>query len=281
MSNLSNDIQTNALKHLCLLVFAFLAVRRLRRSLQVSNATLNAKRTTANSLICNSNAFFLSVIWKYYFGEIMLNPVLKAIKNRRNDVSFKSTIIPDEKLDAILEAGRWAPSWTNMQPWRFIVVKDKMIKEKMSDAVSTFFKMGLREAPLCISVCVNPELDPFHFVEDGTAATQNMALAAESLGLSTSWIGVFSLHDDRNSTERKVKKILKIPKKWRLISILPVGLPRLRQHKKRKELSDIVDFGEFRIEEKNAKTVDTERSPRKDKQTAVPESARSPGAPLV
>lgn len=56
MSNLSNDIQTNALEHLCLLVFA-LAVRRLERSLQVSNATLKAKRTTANSLICTFKRF--------------------------------------------------------------------------------------------------------------------------------------------------------------------------------------------------------------------------------
>ena len=172
----------------------------------------------------------------------MLNPVLKVIRDRRSTVNFKSTPVTDEKVDAILEAGRWAPSWTNTQPWRFIVVRDEKIKEKMSNAVSTFFRISVKEAPLCVAVCVNPEVDPFHFVEDGTTATQNMALAAQSLGLSTSWIGVFSFRDEKNSTERKVKEILKIPKKWRLISILPVGIPKSEQLKNRKDLSELFDL---------------------------------------
>ena len=211
----------------------------------------------------------------------MLNPVLKTIRDRRNDVSFKSTPISDQNLDAILEAGRWAPSWTNTQPWRFIVVKDEMIKEKMSDAVSTFFRIGIREAPLCIAVCVSQELDPFHFVEDGTTATQNMALAAQSLGLSTSWIGVYSMRNEKNSSERKVKEILKIPKEWRLVSILPVGLPRSKHSGKRKELSEMVNFNEFEVKEERTETFDTEKPSEKDKQTLVPESARSLGPPLV
>ena len=211
----------------------------------------------------------------------MSNPILKTIRDRRNDVSFKPTPISDENLNAILEAGRWAPSWTNTQPWRFIVVKDAPIKEKMSDAVSTFFRIGIKEAPLCIAVCVNQESDPFHFVEDGTTATQNMALAAESLGLSTSWIGVYSMRNEKNSTERKVKEILKIPKEWRLISILPVGLPKSSHSGKRKELSEIVNFNAFEVKEEKTKTFDTEKPLKEDRQTLVPESARGLGPPLV
>jgi len=211
----------------------------------------------------------------------MLNPVLKTIRDRRSTVNFKSTSIADEKLNAILEAGRWAPSWTNTQPWRFIVVKDKKIKEKMSEAVTTIFKMSIREAPLCIAICVNPEVDPFHFVEDGTTATQNMALTAQSLGLSTSWIGVFSMRDEKNSTERKVKEILKIPKKWRLIAILPVGIPKSREHKKRKDLSEVLDFNMFEVREEKAKIVKNEKPSEVARKTYPPSSARELEPALV
>jgi len=175
----------------------------------------------------------------------MTNPVLEAIRDRRSNVRFNSTPIENEKLNAVLEAGRWAPSWTNVQPWRFIVIKDQAKKERMSGAVSTFFSLAVKDAPIVIAVCVNPEKDPFHFIEDGTTATQNMALAAQSLELSTSWIGVFSLRDEKHSTERKLKEILDIPKIWRLISLLPIGISAFKETKTRKELSDIVEFDCF------------------------------------
>lgn len=175
----------------------------------------------------------------------MTNPVLEAIRDRRSNVRFNSTPIENEKINAVLEAGRWAPSWTNVQPWRFIVIKDQAKKERMSSAVSTFFSLSVKDAPIVIAVCVNPEKDPFHFIEDGTTATQNMALAAQSLELNTSWIGVFSLRDEKHSAERKLKEILDIPKEWRLISLLPIGVSAFKETKTRKELSDIVEFDCF------------------------------------
>ena len=209
------------------------------------------------------------------FGEIMINPVLKTIKDRRSSVRFKSTSIDDEKVNAVLDAGRWAPSWTNAQPWRFIVIKDKGIKEKMSKVVSTVFNLSIKDAPIVIAVCVNPEVDPYHFVEDGTTATQNMALAAQSIELSTSWIGVFSLLNEKNSTERKLKEILRIPEKWRLISILPLGFPKFRQSKKRKELSELVDLNLFMVrEEDKSKLEAKEKLPDEIKKIHEPVSAR-------
>ena len=104
----------------------------------------------------------------------MINPVLETIRDRRSSVGFESTQIDEEKVNAILEAGRWAPSWTNTQPWRFIVVRDEGKKEKLSSAVSTVFSLAIKDAPVVIAVCVNPKKDPFHFAEDGTTATQNL-----------------------------------------------------------------------------------------------------------
>jgi len=92
------------------------------------------------------------------------------------------------------------------------------------------------KAPICVVVCVNSEEDPYHFVEDGAVATQNMALTAQSLGLGTSWIGVFDRDDGKSSSENRIKRLLRIPKGWRPISILPVGVPKYSRVKDRKSL---------------------------------------------
>jgi nitroreductase len=189
----------------------------------------------------------------------MTNPVLEAIRERRNNLRFSSTKISEEKLNLVLEAGRWAPSWANSQPWRFIVVKDKDTMEKMSNSVSTFFNLAIKDAPVCIAVCVNSKKDAFHYIEDGTIATQNMALAAYSLGLGTSWVGVFSLFDEKNSSERKIKKLLEIPKDWRLISILPLGIPKFKETSHRKKLSDLVDLNVFEPRVEDEKPPETKQ----------------------
>jgi nitroreductase len=171
----------------------------------------------------------------------MTNEVLETIKNRRSVVRFESTGIEDDKIEAILEAGRWAPSWINKQPWNFIVIKDQNTRNQLSEIVPTTFVQGLKEAPLCIAVTVNASEDPYHFVEDGAAAAQNMVLAAQSLGLNSSWIGVYDLKNQKNSAEVNIKKILEIPKDARVIAILPIGHVKGEVSKKdRKSLRQIV-----------------------------------------
>ena len=190
----------------------------------------------------------------------MKNIILKTIKERRNFFRFESTPVSNKKIDLILEAGRWAPSWTNSQPWRFIVVKEKEIKERIGDAVATIFNLAIKDAPICVVTCVNTKKDSFHFIEDGAIATQNMALAAQSLDLGTSWIGVFSLENEKNSSERKVKEILKVPKDWRIISILPIGVPKFIEERKRKELTELVDVNVFQIREKSKPVSEEKRT---------------------
>ena len=172
---------------------------------------------------------------------VLNNPVLEAIRNRRSVRRFESTPVEEDKITAILEAGRWAPSWVNSQPWRFTVITDPAIKEKFSEVAPTIYKLGVKEAPVIIVVSVDPEKDPHHFIEDGATATQNMALAAHSLGLGSCWIGIFDLKKRRTSPEEKIKKILEIPKNLRVISILPIGVTKIARDSVRKELSTIVD----------------------------------------
>jgi len=173
-------------------------------------------------------------------SEKVDNPILKALKDRRSIYRFEKTPIDEKKIDSILEAGRWAPSWLNKQPWRFVVITDQGVKERVSEYVPTIHSLGTKEAPVCFAVCVDPEEDPYHFIEDGAVATQNMALAAHSLGLGSCWIGVFDLENEKGSSEEKVKEILQVPKTYRVISLLPVGIPKYIPEKTRKELAQLV-----------------------------------------
>ena len=168
------------------------------------------------------------------------NTVLKAIRDRRTVIRFETTPVGEDMIQAILEAGRWAPSWINSQPWRFKVVTDSGVKKRLSENVPTVFNLGITEAPVCIAVCVDPGADPSHFVEDGAAATQNMALAAHSLGLGSSWIGVHNPRVEKGSAEEKIREILKLPKTHRVVSLLPIGVPKYFPEKDRKELSELI-----------------------------------------
>ncbi len=173
--------------------------------------------------------------------------VLKAIQERRSVFRFKPDEVDQQKIDAIVEAARWAPSYVNSQPWNIIVVKDEETRHKLRQLASVITGIGIEEAPVTFVVTVNIKKDPHHYAEDGSAATQNMALAAHSLGLASFWIGVFDLSGERASSEEKVKALLGIPKEHRVISLLPVGyaFPNIEYPRERKPSSEFVHLNKF------------------------------------
>jgi len=178
----------------------------------------------------------------------MGNEVLDAIMQRRSIYQFKPEPVPEEKITAILEAGRWAPSYANSQPWEFITVSDSKLKQEIVEIARETLvgHAGIEGANVIIATCVDPEKDPYHFIEDGAAATQNMALAAHSLGLATYWIGILSSTKDRKSVEYKVKQALNVPEETRVISLLPIGVPAYSGEKQRKPLEEICSVNKHR-----------------------------------
>jgi nitroreductase len=175
------------------------------------------------------------------------NEILKAIRERRSVFRFKPDPVQDEKIQAILDAGRWAPSWANSQPWEFIVVKDEIRRRKISDVAGrvTTAHRGIEGAPAIIVTCVDRRKDPYHFIEDGAVATQNMALAAHSLGLASYWVGIYTPNNFKGSAEREVEEILNIPNEYRAIAFLPIGIPLYNARKGRKELREITHYDQF------------------------------------
>ncbi|MFB6214361.1 MAG: nitroreductase family protein [Candidatus Bipolaricaulia bacterium] len=170
------------------------------------------------------------------------NEVLKTIKERRSIFKYKEEDVSKEQIETILEAGRWAPSFANLQPWNFVVVRDKEKKKELYEIARriTLFRKGIEEAPVVIAVAVDQEADPNHFVEAGAVASQNMALAAHSLGLSSYWIGVFDIDSEKSSAEKDVLKALDLGEDARVISLLPVGKADQTRTSERKDLEEIV-----------------------------------------
>lgn len=172
------------------------------------------------------------------------NAVLKAIRERRSIPMFRPELVDDEEIQAVLEAGRWAPSFRNSQPWEFIVVKDQTRREKITNLAArvALTHKGIQGAPAIIVTCVDPRKDSSHFIEDGAAATQNMALAAHSLGLASYWVGIFDPRDEKGSLEREVKEVLNIPKEHRVIALLPIGIAAHDVQSERKSLTEITYY---------------------------------------
>jgi nitroreductase len=153
--------------------------------------------------------------------------VFEAIKGRRSIREFKPDPVKDEDLQRILDAGRFAPSAGNCQPFEFVVVKDPSVKRKLVRAAlgQTF----IAEAPVVIVVCANiPRTSTYYgrrgedvyCIQDTAAATQNMLLAAYALGYGTCWVGAFD--------EVAVSEVIKAPRGVRPLAIIPIGKPAER-----------------------------------------------------
>lgn len=133
-----------------------------------------------------------------------MNPVIEAIRARRSIRSYKPDQVKEAELAAILEAGCFAPSAMNGQPWHFTAVQDKALLGRLSAQVKAVLaamdnpriKERLQDpawhafynAPTV--VIVSGRQDALFHVTDCAAATQNLLLAAHSLGIGSCWIGI-------------------------------------------------------------------------------------------
>jgi len=163
---------------------------------------------------------------------------LELIKTRRSIRRYKKAAVPEDLVEKILEAGRWAPSASNSQPWEFIILRAGKIKEEVAKA--TTYGKFLADAPLGIAVVIDPKAST-HPVEDGAITTQNMLLAAHALGLGACWIGSLGA-----AYEGKVKEILRIPKEKRVLSIISIGFPAESPKSTRKEIEEITFTDSYR-----------------------------------
>ncbi|MCK4595425.1 nitroreductase family protein [candidate division WOR-3 bacterium] len=167
--------------------------------------------------------------------------VRDSIKNRFSVRSYLNKPVEDEKLALVLDAARLAPSARNKQSWKFIVIKDKIIRQKLIDAAAG--QQFVAEAPVVIAAV---STEPSYVMRCGVPAyavdlaiaVDHMTLQAVELGLGTCWIGAFY--------QDKVKEILQIPDEYKVVALLPLGYPaRSPAEKLRKSKNEVVIYEKF------------------------------------
>lgn len=153
-------------------------------------------------------------------GELLKEAAFKVIFGRRSIRKYLKKI-PDRALILkILEAGIWAPSGMNNQPWRFVLIWSQDIKDKLAEL--TKYKELVKKAPMLIGVFLDKKT-MYHQIKDHQSAgacIQNILLSAYALGLGTCWLGEILKNED------KVKEVLGLSKEdYEMCALISVGYP--------------------------------------------------------
>ncbi len=187
----------------------------------------------------------------------MINTFLELVELRRSTRRYQNKPVEREKILQCIEAARLAPSAENVQPWRFIVLDDLNIIKDFSEYAFSGIYAPMRfaaKAPVIIVILgkldmlanrIGKQIQGVHFyLLDIGIAGEHLVLQAQELELGTCWIGWFNI--------RGVRKFLKIPRSYKIVSLISMGYPESYQPKpkKRYQLEEIAWFNSF----KNKKT---------------------------
>jgi nitroreductase len=161
--------------------------------------------------------------------------LLEFIKSRRSTRRFTSEDVSDDMLNTIMEAGRWAPSGNNNQPWRFCVVRDAELRGKI--AQYTKFGAVIKNAPVLICTMIHtPSM--YNDTKDHQAVgacLENMLLMIHGLGLGAVWLGEIL----KNAKE--VRETIGLPEELELMAVVALGHPDGGTSKPtRKEMDELV-----------------------------------------
>jgi nitroreductase len=150
--------------------------------------------------------------------------VMENIMSRRSIRKYKKHDVSDDDLFKLIDAARHAPSASNKQSWEFIIVRDPKMKKLLAEAAKG--SEWIAEVPVILVACVNNQIagavygergKRLYGIQDVAAATENLMLAANAMGLGTCWVGAFS--------EAKVTGPLRLPEFVRPCALVPVGWP--------------------------------------------------------
>ena len=153
-----------------------------------------------------------------------MKTVLEAIHNRTSIRKYTDRTLEKEELETLIKAGMAAPTAGNKQPWAFVVVTEKETLKSLADALP--YAAFTKNAPAAIVVCGDPqkgfqgEEEPL-WIQDCSAATENILIAAEAMGLGATWTAVHPLAD----REETVREILGLPAHIIPFNVVPVGEP--------------------------------------------------------
>jgi nitroreductase len=152
--------------------------------------------------------------------------ILDIIKSRRSVRCFTDRKIPEDAVDILVDALRWAPSAGNLQSRKFYFVFNEDVRKRLGQAELKQDLAGfVAHAPLVVVACADLSTasrygergKSLYSIQDTAASIQNLLLTAHSLGFGTCWVGAFK--------EERIRSILNLPEHMRPVAIIPVGYP--------------------------------------------------------
>lgn len=184
---------------------------------------------------------------------------IELVQKRYSCRKFREKPVEREKVLKCIESARLAPSACNSQPWKFVVIDEPELKNKIARAATSgiygIINKFLPTAPCIILVLAEREkfiaqagayvMKTDYYLIDIGIACEHLVLQATELGLSTCYIGYFN--------EKEIRKILNIPKKYKIVLLIAIGYAdekeeekKLKNPKNRKKIEEILFFNEFR-----------------------------------
>ena len=146
---------------------------------------------------------------------------LDAILSRRSIRTYTAEPVSDQHIENLLRAGMAAPSAGNQQVWEFVIVDER----RLLDAIPTVhpYAQMCAQAPLCIIVCADPSREKYagFWVQDCSAATQNILVAAHALGLGAVWLGIAAGGD----RAQQLADLLQLPDGIEPLAMIALGHP--------------------------------------------------------
>jgi nitroreductase len=209
---------------------------------------IQGRRNILKTFFIGLSVFFLDLRVKAdsQIREVNGN-IWLALKSRRSVRKFKSNPVPDKHINEIVEAAHFAPSPRNRQAWKFLVIKDRSILDKIKEECikrsgeeSRQYYEDYLSAPVSIVVLADTRTrSPINDITAGALAAENLMLAARALGYGS----VFCVN---SIPEDVTRKILNIPNKYRRICITPIGIPdEWPETPTKKPLEEIIVYDRF------------------------------------
>jgi nitroreductase len=158
---------------------------------------------------------------------------LEAIRRRRSVREYTGDPLPREDLETIVDAGRLAATGNNRQPWDFVVVTEREMIDELKVASRWMEKAGA-----IIAVVMDPSSR--WWLEDGSAAVENMLIASTALGYGSCWLEGYTL-----PREEEFKALLGVPKEKRLLTLVPIGVPTEWPTRDKKPLEEVIHWERY------------------------------------
>jgi nitroreductase len=164
---------------------------------------------------------------------VQILDALHCIRTRRSIREFGERTVPPNIIEDIVDAGRLAPTANNIQPWEFVVVTREETRVRLAEMI--FYGKFIAQAPVCIvTFCT----DTKYYIEDASAATQNMLLAAWASGISSCWIA-----GDKKPYAEDVRKLLNAPTTHKLATLAAFGYSRKKvSSPKKRKLEEVLHW---------------------------------------